>query len=91
MAAPTAGLLRIDTTTLAVAQHIPLPTGVCAGDVAVVVGSRLVYGYSCSTYAGSGGYGGIGVVDADTGMSYGTITSGPFYRPVVARGPGVRR
>ena len=59
----------------------------CAGDVAVA-GDRLAYGYSCNRYLPSGGtYGGIGVVDAVTGASYGTVTSGPFYEPRVATGP----
>jgi hypothetical protein len=57
------------------------------GDVAVV-GTRLVYGSSCNQYSPAGGsYGGIGVLDAATGTSYGTVTDGPFYRPVVATGP----
>ena len=89
VAVPSMGLARIDTTTLAVAQRITLPTGQCAGDVAVV-GTRLVYGHSCNTYGGSGLYGGIGVVDALTGASYGGVTSGPFYRPVVAAGPAAQ-
>ncbi|MDQ3611116.1 MAG: hypothetical protein M4D85_05820 [Actinomycetota bacterium] len=84
---PTVGVLaRVDTATRTVVQRITLPTGQCPGDV-VVVGSRLVYGHSCNTYAGTGGYGGIGVVDHTTGVSYGNVTSGPFYKPVLAVGP----
>ena len=87
VALPSAGALKeVDTTTLAVTQTIGLPTGHCPGDVAVV-GTRLVYGHSCNTYGGSGSYGGLGVVDAATGRAYGGVTSGPFYRPVVATGP----
>ena len=63
VAVPSTGLARIDTTTLAVTQRIILPTGQCAGDVAVVV-ARLVCGHSCSTYGESGPYGGLGVVAA---------------------------
>jgi hypothetical protein len=55
----------------AVTQTITASTGQCPGDVAVV-GDRLVYGHSCSTYGGgSGSYGGIAVVDAATGASRG--------------------
>ncbi len=86
VAVPSAGLVRVSTTTLAVEQRIPLPTGHCARDVAVV-GTRLVDGHSCTMYLGSGGSGGIGVVDAATGASYGSTTSGPSYKPVVATGP----
>ena len=46
-----------------------------------------MYGHSCNTYGGAGLYGGIGVVDVVTGASYGGVTTGPFYRPVVAAGP----
>jgi hypothetical protein len=86
VASPTGVLRRIDTTSLAVMQTIALPTGQCPGDVAVV-GSRLVYGYSCATYGGSGPYGGVGMVDAASGRVLGTVTSGPFYAPVVVPGP----
>lgn len=87
VALPKSGALKkVDTATLAVTQTIGLPTGQCPGDVAVV-GTRLVYGHSCSTYGGGGSYGGLGVVDAATGKAYGGVTSGPFYRPVVATGP----
>lgn len=86
VAVPSTGLVRLSTATLAVEQTISLPTGHCAGDVAVS-GSRLVYGHSCTTYLGSGGYGGVGVVDAATGASYGGVTTGPTYEPVVATGP----
>lgn len=86
VALPTVGALsRVDTSSLQVVQTIALPTGQCPGDVAVV-GTRLVYGHSCNQYAGTGGYGGLGVVDARTGASYGSVTSGPFYKPVVASG-----
>lgn len=84
---PTVGVLaRVDTATRAVVQRITLPTGQCPGDV-VVVGDRLVYGHSCNTYAGTGAYGGIGVVDAATGALYGNVTTGPFYKPILAAGP----
>ena len=87
VALPKVGALqRVDTATLTVTQTIGLPTGQCPGDVAVV-GSRLVYGHSCNTYGGDGSYGGLGVVDTVTGKVLGGITSGPFYRPVVATGP----
>ena len=86
VAVPSAGLVRLSTTTLAVEQRIALPTGHCAGDVAIS-GSRLVYGHSCTMYLGSGGYGGVGVVDAATGAPYGNVTTGPSYKPVVASGP----
>ncbi|HEX6920187.1 MAG TPA: Ig-like domain-containing protein [Actinomycetes bacterium] len=79
-------LARIDTTTLQVVQTVTLPAGTCPGDVAVV-GSRVVYGYSCNTYGGSGSYGGLGIADAATGALLGTATNGPFYRPVLAAGP----
>jgi len=80
-------LVRVDTTSLSVVQTVPLPAGTCPGDVAVS-GSRVVYGYSCNTYGGSGGYGGLGVVDAASGAVLGTVTTGPFYRPVLAAGAG---
>src|SRR3954469_3326156 len=83
---PSGLLRRIDTVTLTVVETIALPTGQCPGDLAVV-GTRLVYGYSCATYGGSGPYGGIGMVDTTTGRILGTVTSGPSYRPVVAAGP----
>ena len=87
VALPGLGALKkVDTATLTVTQTIGLPTGQCPGDVAVV-GNRLVYGHSCNTYGGGGSYGGLGVVDIATGRSYGGVTSGPFYRPVVATGP----
>jgi hypothetical protein len=86
VASPTGVLRRISTTTLSVVETIALPTGQCPGDLALT-GSRLVYGYSCSTYGGSGPYGGIGVVDTATGRVLGAVTSGPSYRPVVAAGP----
>ena len=79
-------LARVDTSTLAVVQTVALPAATCPGDVAVV-GSRVVYGFSCNTYGGSGSSGGLGVVDAATGTPLGTVTSGPFYQPVVAPGP----
>ncbi len=45
--------------------------------------------HSCHSYGPSGGgYGGLGVVVyAAAGQSYGGVTSGPFYEPVVATGP----
>jgi hypothetical protein len=87
VAASTAGTLdRIDTDSLTIVQTVALPTGVCPGSVAVS-GSMLVYGYSCNTYAGTGGYGGIGMVSLPTGALEGTVTTGPTYEPVVSAGP----
>lgn len=87
VALPGIGALkRVDTGTLVVTQTIAVPTGQCPGDV-VVVGDRLVYGHSCNTYGGSGGYGGVGVVDASTGALLGGVTTGPYHRPVLATGP----
>ena len=80
-------LVRVDTASLAVVQTVPLPAGTCPGDVAVV-GTRVVYGYSCNTYGGSGAYGGLGVVDAATGADLGRLTSGPSYMPVLATASG---
>lgn len=82
VAVPTGGLVEIDTTSRAVLRTITLPTGHCAGDVAVT-GSRLVYGHSCTTYLGRCG----GVVDVATGAVLGNVTRGPFHKPVVAAGP----
>lgn len=79
-------LARVDTATLQVVQTVALPAGTCPGDV-TVVGTRVVYGYSCYQYGGSGSAGGIGVVDAATGTVLGTVTTGPNYEPVVAAGP----
>lgn len=79
-------LARIDTATLQVVQTITLPAGTCPGDVAVV-GTRVVYGYSCYQYGGSGSWGGIGIVDSTDGSVLGAVTSGPGYKPVVAAGP----
>jgi hypothetical protein len=95
VALPGLGALKgIDTATLKVVDTIAVPTGQCPGDVPLA-GDRLAYGHSCNQYSPSGGsYGGLGVVDAGTGASYGGVTSGPFYRPVATAGPagqGVRR
>lgn len=79
-------LARVDTATLDVAQTVALPAGTCPGDV-TVVGDRVVYGYSCNTYGGSGSYGGIGTVDATSGAVLGTDTTGAFYEPIVVPGP----
>ena len=68
-------------------QTVPLSAATCPGDVAVV-GARVVYGYSCNTYGGAGAYGGLGVVDATTGAVLANVTSGPFYKPVVATASG---
>jgi len=90
LAQPTMGLVGIDTTTLVPTQRWPLPTDQCAGDVAAV-GTRLVYGYSCYQYSSAAGSrGGIGVLDAATGASYGTVTTGPSYQPMLAAGPAGR-
>lgn len=80
-------LVRVDTATLAVVQTVTLPAGTCPGDVAVS-GTRVVYGYSCNRYRGAGAYGGLGVVDATTGALLGSVTTGPFYQPVVAAAAG---
>ena len=86
VAQPDFGLVQLDTATLAVRSRVDLPAEECAGDVAVV-GDRVAYGYSCNRYLpAGGGYGGIGVVDAATGARAWTVTTGPFYRPVVAAG-----
>ena len=85
MAQPGLGLASIDPATLVAQERWQLDG--CPGDVAVV-GDRLVYGYSCDRYSPSGGgSGGIGVLGAATGTSYGTVTSGPSSKPVVATGP----
>lgn|GEM_PF-1323028 len=80
-------LVRVDTSSLAVVQTVALPAGTCPGDVAVV-GTRVVYGYSCNTYGGTGSYGGLGVVDATTGAVLANVTTGPFYKPIVVAGSG---
>jgi hypothetical protein len=80
-------LVRVDTSSLAVVQTVALPAGTCPGDVAVV-GARVVYGYSCNTYGGAGSYGGLGVVDATTGVVLANVTTGPYYKPVVVAASG---
>jgi DNA-binding beta-propeller fold protein YncE len=80
-------LVRVDTSSLAVVQTVALPAGTCPGDVAVV-GTRVVYGYSCNRYGGAGSYGGLGVVDATTGVVLANVTTGPFYQPVVVAASG---
>ena len=64
-----------------------MPAGTCPGDVAVV-GTRVVYGYSCNTYGGAGSYGGLGVVDATTGAVLANVTTGPYYKPIVVAASG---
>lgn len=82
-------LARIDTASRTVVQRVSLPSATCPGDVAVV-GTRVVYGYSCYTYGGSGATGGIGVVDAATGSVLGSDSSGAWYQPLLAAGPAGR-
>lgn len=87
VALPTLGsIARIDTTSLAEVQRYALPTGVCPGSVAETDGYVAV-GHSCNTYAGTGGYGSVGVLDPASGV-WSDLGTGPFYRPYVTSSPG---
>lgn len=80
-------IARIDTTTLIEAERISLPSGTCPGSVAVV-GGHLAVGHSCNQYAGSGSYGGVGILDPASGGWNPVVSPVPYYQPYVASAPG---
>lgn len=80
-------LARIDTAALTEVERVTLPADVCPGSVAVV-DTVLVVGHSCNTFAGSGSYGGIGVLDPATGSWNPLEAPGPYYQPFVVSSPG---
>lgn len=76
---------QIDTASLSEIGRLPLPADVCPGSVAVASG-YLAIGHSCNRYAGSGLYGGVGVLDPATGDWNPLEAPGPYYQPYVAAG-----
>ncbi len=78
---------RIDLATLSEAERFALPTDVCPGSVAVTAGYVAV-GHSCNQYAGTGLYGGVGVLDPTTGAWNPLEAPGPFYKPYVTAAAG---
>lgn len=81
-------LVGFDTATLAETARFSLPADVCPGSVADVAGTYLAVGHSCNRWAGSGGYGGVGVLDTSSGAFSDLLSGGPFYQPIVASSAG---
>ncbi|MBT8216226.1 MAG: hypothetical protein KJO17_05180 [Acidimicrobiia bacterium] len=76
----------VDVATLTESARFTLPTDVCPGSVATTA-QYVAVGHSCNRYAGSGGYGGVGVLDPATGAWNPLEAPGPFYQPYVSAGP----